>query len=99
MTDVYTPPFPFAGILHRVVDDVAGEPVTDHEAKTRIALAANSQSASEGRGAEASSAMSFCLSFHLPVLGPTGPHWLDDPPDPTCKDSTRQYAVDGGPLA
>jgi hypothetical protein len=39
VTDVYTPPFPFAGILHRVVDDVAGEPVTDHEAETRIALA------------------------------------------------------------
>jgi hypothetical protein len=36
--DVYTAPCPFAGILHRVVDDVAGEPVTDHEAMIRIAL-------------------------------------------------------------
>jgi hypothetical protein len=34
------------------------------------------------------------LSFHPALLGPTGAHWLDDPPDPTCKDSTQQYAVD-----
>jgi hypothetical protein len=38
--------------------------------------------------------MSFSLSFHQPLLGPTGAHWLDDPPDLSCKDSTRQYAVD-----
>jgi hypothetical protein len=38
--------------------------------------------------------MSFWLSFHLPLLGPTGAHWLDDPPDLSCKDSTRQYTVD-----
>jgi hypothetical protein len=38
--------------------------------------------------------MSFRLSFHLPPLGPTGAHWLDDLPDPTCKDSTRQHSVD-----
>jgi len=94
VTDVYTAPFPFAGILHRVVYDVSGEPVTDHEAKLRIAHAANCQPASEGDGAEASSAMSFLLSFHLPVLGPTRAHWLDDPPDVTCRDSTRQHAMD-----
>ena len=39
--------------------------------------------------------MSFRLSFHQPLLGPTGAHWLDDPSDLTCKDSTRQYCVDG----
>jgi len=38
--------------------------------------------------------MSFCLSFHLALLGPTAAHWLDDPSDLTCKDSTRQHAVD-----
>jgi len=38
--------------------------------------------------------MSFFLSFHLGLLGPTGAHWLDDPSDLTCKDSTGQHAVD-----
>jgi len=38
--------------------------------------------------------MSFRLSFHLALFGPTGAHWLDDPPDVRCKDSTCQYAVD-----
>jgi hypothetical protein len=38
--------------------------------------------------------MSFCLSFHQALLGRTGAHWLDDPPDVSCKDSTRQHAVD-----
>jgi hypothetical protein len=38
--------------------------------------------------------MSFRLSFHLALLDPTRAHWLDDPPDTSCKDSTRQYAVD-----
>ena len=38
--------------------------------------------------------MSFQLSFHLAPLGATGAHWLDDPPDVGCKDSTRQYTVD-----
>jgi hypothetical protein len=38
--------------------------------------------------------MSFRLSFHQASLSPTGAHWLDDPPDASCKDSTRQYAVD-----
>jgi hypothetical protein len=33
-------------------------------------------------------------SFHQPLLGPTGAHSLDDPPDTSRKDSTRQYAVD-----
>jgi hypothetical protein len=43
--------------------------------------------------------MSFCLSFHLALLGPTGAHWLDDPSDVSCQDSTGQYAVDGWPLS
>jgi hypothetical protein len=38
--------------------------------------------------------MSFRLSFHLAPLGLTGAHWLDDPPDVSCQDSTRQYPVD-----
>jgi hypothetical protein len=41
-----------------------------------------------------SEGMSFSLSFHQPVPGPTGAHWLDDLPDLTCKDSTRQHALD-----
>ena len=28
------------------------------------------------------------------VLGPTGAHWLDNPPELTGKDSTPQHAVD-----
>jgi hypothetical protein len=39
--------------------------------------------------------MSFPMSFHQAPLGPTGAHWLDDAPDLSCKESTRQYAVDG----
>ena len=39
--------------------------------------------------------MSFWLSFHQALLGPTGAHWLDNPPDLSSKDSTLQYAVDG----
>ena len=35
--------------------------------------------------------MSFRLSFHLPPLGPTGAHWLDDSPDLSCMESTRQH--------
>jgi hypothetical protein len=38
--------------------------------------------------------MSFCLSFHQALPGPTGAHWLDDPSDVSCKDSTRQHPVD-----
>jgi hypothetical protein len=38
--------------------------------------------------------MSLRLSFHQALLGPTGAHWLDDPPDVSCNDSTRQHAVD-----
>lgn len=40
-------------------------------------------------------AMSFRLSFHLALLGPTGAYWLDDPPDLSCKETTRQHAVGG----
>lgn len=40
------------------------------------------------------SKVSFCLSFHLQLLSPSGTHWLDDAPRLSCKDSTRQYAVD-----
>jgi hypothetical protein len=43
--------------------------------------------------------MSFCWSFHLASLATTGPHWLDDPPDLSCKQNTRQHAVDGCPLS
>jgi hypothetical protein len=38
--------------------------------------------------------MSFSLSFHQALLGLTGAHWLDDLSDVSCKDSTRQHAVD-----
>ena len=38
--------------------------------------------------------VSFCSSFHWALLGPTGAHWLDDPPHLSCQDSTGQYAVD-----
>ena len=43
--------------------------------------------------------MSFCLSFPLALLGHTGAHSLDDPPDLACKDSTREYPLDGWPLS
>ena len=43
--------------------------------------------------------MSFRLSFHLALLGPSGAHWLDDPPDLSCQDSTQEYAVDGSRLS
>jgi arylsulfatase A-like enzyme len=39
VTDEYTPPFPFTGTLRRVVYDVSGDQVVDHEAEIRIALA------------------------------------------------------------
>jgi arylsulfatase A-like enzyme len=39
VTDEYRPPFPFTGTLRRVVYDVSGEHVVDHEAEIRIALA------------------------------------------------------------
>jgi hypothetical protein len=39
------------------------------------------------------------MSFHLALLGPIGAHWLDDPSHLTCKDSTRQHAVDGSLLS
>jgi len=38
--------------------------------------------------------MSFFLSFHHGAPCTTGPHSLDDPSDPTCKDSTRQHSLD-----
>jgi hypothetical protein len=38
---------------------------------------------------------SFPRSFHLPSLGPTGAHRLDDPPDLTSKDGTTRDGVDG----
>jgi hypothetical protein len=38
--------------------------------------------------------MSFRLSFHLALLEPTGAHWLDGPPDVSCKVTTHQHAVD-----
>jgi hypothetical protein len=38
--------------------------------------------------------MSFRLSFHLALLGPTEAHWLDDPPNLSCMEDMGQYAVD-----
>jgi hypothetical protein len=38
--------------------------------------------------------MSFRLSFHPVSLQRTGAHWLDGPPDLSCKETTRQHAVD-----
>jgi len=38
--------------------------------------------------------MSFRVSFHLALLGPTGAHCLDDPSDLSCKESMGQHAVD-----
>jgi hypothetical protein len=43
--------------------------------------------------------MSFRLSFHQALLGPSGAYLLDDPPDVTCKESTRQHVVDGPRLS
>jgi hypothetical protein len=51
-------------------------------------------SAEAGHRVGLSAGMSFCLSFHLALLGPTGAHWLDDPPDRSCKDSTQDYCLD-----
>jgi hypothetical protein len=42
--------------------------------------------------------MSFPLSFHQGLLGPTGAYWLDDPSDVSCKNRTGQYAVDDSRL-
>ena len=39
------------------------------------------------------------MSFHLALLSPSGAHWLDDRPDLSGQDSTRQHAVDGCPLS
>jgi hypothetical protein len=38
--------------------------------------------------------MSFSVSFHPALLGPTGACWLDTASDLSSKDSTCQYAVD-----
>jgi hypothetical protein len=51
-------------------------------------------SAEAGHRVGLSAGRSFCLSFHLALLGPTGAHWLDDPPDRSCKDSTQDYCLD-----
>jgi len=39
VTDEYEPPYPFTGTVAKVVYDVSGERVEDHEAEIRIALA------------------------------------------------------------
>jgi arylsulfatase len=39
VTDEYQPPFPFTGTIERVVYDVSGAHVVDHEAEIRMALA------------------------------------------------------------
>ena len=38
--------------------------------------------------------MSFHLSFHQALLSPSGAPWLDEPPDLSCMETTRQHAVD-----
>jgi hypothetical protein len=43
--------------------------------------------------------LSFRLSFHPALRGPTGADWLDDRSDLSCKDSTRQHAVDDSRLS
>jgi hypothetical protein len=47
----------------------------------------------------ATAGRSFRWSFHQGLLSPTGAYWLDDPPDVSCKDSTRQHAVDDARLS
>ena len=39
VTPEYRPPFRFTGQLRRVIVDVSGEAVADHEAEMRVALA------------------------------------------------------------
>ncbi len=39
VADTYEAPFPFTGTLQRVVVDVSGERIQDHEAEIRLALA------------------------------------------------------------
>jgi hypothetical protein len=34
------------------------------------------------------------MSLHQGLLGPTGAHWLDNPSDLSCKDSSGRHAVD-----
>ena len=38
-------------------------------------------------------------SFHPAPLAPTEAHWLDDPPDPSSKDTTGQHAMDDALLS
>jgi hypothetical protein len=39
------------------------------------------------------------MSFHLALLSPTGVHQLDRPSDLSCKENTRQHAVDDALLS
>ena len=39
VTDEYPPPFAFTGTIEKVVYDVSGESIVDHEAEIRMALA------------------------------------------------------------
>jgi hypothetical protein len=43
--------------------------------------------------------MSFSVSFHQALLSLSGAHWLDDPSDLTCKETTREHSADGWPLS
>jgi hypothetical protein len=38
-------------------------------------------------------------TLHRRPLSPSGAHWLDDPPDLSCKESTGQHPVDGCQLS
>jgi hypothetical protein len=53
----------------------------------------------EAAGAEMSEGMSFSLSFHQGLLGPTGAHSLDEGPDVSCKEGTGQYPLDASLLS
>jgi arylsulfatase len=39
ITSIYKPPFAFTGSLEKVMVDVSGERIEDHEAEIRVALA------------------------------------------------------------
>ena len=39
VTDEYAPPFAFAGKIEKVVYDISGKRIVDHEAEIRMALA------------------------------------------------------------
>jgi hypothetical protein len=91
--------FPFAGTLHRLADDVSGESVIGREAEIRVALARYEPACRRALRSGGELGMSFCLSFHLALLGTSGAYWLDDRPDLRCQDRPRQHPLDGWRLS